>query len=93
MTHNQKIRLFNLFHVPDNAPESHEVAIIIQLQMTPEQLKDYFAELKNSMLDRIHELPMVPKLNIDDATSYLLLMASAQERFDAMLHSLGLWEY
>jgi len=66
---------------------------LIQKRMSIEELRNYLAEIRNRMLLKIDTNPQVTKLNIDDATSYLLLIASPIDKFESMCKSLNIWKF
>lgn len=89
----QKIMLFSKFGLSPDTVINHYAISQIQQAMSLSQLQGYLQEIRNLMLSKIDEYPQVTKLNIDEATSFLMLAASPIDKYHAMCRSLDLWEF
>ena len=93
ITLKQQIMLFSKFGIPDE-PYTDGAISYIQKHLTPAQWVDYIDELKNIMLDNLdNHTRIVTKLNTDQATSYLLLVADRNDKAEALLKALDLYSF
>ncbi len=89
----RKITLFAKFGLkPDDLVNNYTIEWI-QRRMSIPDLQSYLEEIRNTMLSKIDNYPQITKLNREDATSFLLLMASNNDKYNAICKALNLWEF
>lgn len=93
ITNKQKLILFSKFGIPDKELQNEDITLI-ESYFTPAEWIDYIDELKNIMLDRLDDYgKIITKLNTDQATSYLLLVADRYHKAEAILKALNLYSF
>lgn len=94
ITKQQKIILFRKFGLSESDIICDLTITYIHKRLNAELWKTYLDELRNIMLNRMDRYEhLITKFSMADATAYLLLMATPEDKFEALSKSLNLWDF
>lgn len=88
----QKIKLFTYFGIPPITCSELGILKIYEM-LTIGQWCDYITELKNIMLSQLEEHDAICRMNMDDATCYLMLVASDDDKIEALSKAIGIYSF